>query len=239
MGSPIRAPFAGRKNNVVRHAELKLDPESFAGRVLVEFGFRVLQLWARTIRFQFEDRGGIFALPLAHRLVGASWHNRLLFLPRSIRCFFPHRQGLGLISASRDGDLVCDTRPSVQATHGARIEFPKGRSCLITTGRLHRRRRDGVLITPDGPRGPVYQLGGGVIFLAQKTGAPVRPMHLEYSSCWRLKSWDRFILPRPFARARYFRGPTYQVAATKTEEEFERERVAKSKLCLMAMVETR
>jgi len=42
-----------------------------------------------------------------------------------------------------------------------------------------------VVITPDGPRGPAYELGPGIIFLAQKSGAAVLPMNLEYSSCWR------------------------------------------------------
>ena len=63
-----------------------------------------------------------------------------------------------------------------------------------------------VVITPDGPRGPAYELGPGIIFLAQKTGAPVMPMNMEYSSCWRVKSWDRFIIPRPFSKVRVIVG---------------------------------
>ena len=50
---------------------MKLDPESFVARVLVAFGFRLLQIWARTIRFRIEDRGQIRELPLSERLIGA------------------------------------------------------------------------------------------------------------------------------------------------------------------------
>ena len=81
------------------------------------------------------------------------------------------------------------------------------------------------VITPDGPRGPAYELGQGIIFLAQQSGAEVVPLNMEYSSCWRVKSWDRFILPRPFSTVRVIFGPPHRVALTVGEEEFERERL--------------
>jgi lysophospholipid acyltransferase (LPLAT)-like uncharacterized protein len=216
---------------------LKLDPENFAGRVLVSFGFHLLQLWARTIRFQFEDRGGIFALPPSQRLIGVAWHNRLLFLPLAIRRFLPHRQGAALISASRDGAWYVKLVRRFQFDVVRGSSSRKGAAALLQLADYIAAGGDAV-ITPDGPRGPVYRLGGGIIFLAQKSGAQVLPMHLEYSSCWRLRSWDRFILPRPFCKARFIVGPTYQVTMTNNEEEFERER-RRLEDVLMSMVETR
>ena len=82
-----------------------------------------------------------------------------------------------------------------------------------------------VVITPDGPRGPAYELGQGIIFLAQQTGAEVVPINMEYSSCWRVKSWDRFILPKPFSKVRVIFGAPHRVAPTASEPEFEKERV--------------
>ena len=55
-------------------------------------------------------------------------------------------------------------------------------------------------ITPDGPKGPRYSMGAGALWLAQHTGAPVVPVSVEVSSCWRLGRWDGFLIPRPFAR---------------------------------------
>jgi lysophospholipid acyltransferase (LPLAT)-like uncharacterized protein len=95
-----------------------------------------------------------------------------------------------------------------------------------------------VVISPDGPRGPAYRLGPGVIFLAQKSGAPVFPINLEYSSSWRLKSWDRFFLPRPFARVRVIFGEPHQVAATDGDEAFEAERV-RLQDAMMSLVDER
>ena len=55
-------------------------------------------------------------------------------------------------------------------------------------------------ITPDGPRGPKYSLGPGAIFLSQKTGIPIMPVHARYHSAFRLKTWDSFAIPFPFSR---------------------------------------
>jgi hypothetical protein len=95
-----------------------------------------------------------------------------------------------------------------------------------------------VVITPDGPRGPAYELGPGIIFLAQKTGAPVVPVDMEYSSCWRIKSWDRFIVPRLFAKVRVIIGAPHRVRSTSTPEEFEAERL-RLQNAMMALVEMR
>jgi len=95
-----------------------------------------------------------------------------------------------------------------------------------------------VLITPDGPRGPAYELGPGIVFLAQKSGAAVVPANMEYSSCWRVKSWDRFVLPRPFAKVRVIFGPLHRVVLTTTDEEFEAERL-RLQNAMMSLVEMR
>jgi lysophospholipid acyltransferase (LPLAT)-like uncharacterized protein len=81
-----------------------------------------------------------------------------------------------------------------------------------------------VVITPDGPRGPAYELGPGIVFLAQKSGALVLPMNLEYSGCWRLGSWDRFIIPKPFSKVRVLISQPVRVKPTSTPEEFGAER---------------
>jgi lysophospholipid acyltransferase (LPLAT)-like uncharacterized protein len=57
-------------------------------------------------------------------------------------------------------------------------------------------------ITPDGPRGPCYELKAGAIIIPRRSGAPVLLIGGEFESAWRLKSWDRFYLPKPFSRVR-------------------------------------
>jgi lysophospholipid acyltransferase (LPLAT)-like uncharacterized protein len=57
-------------------------------------------------------------------------------------------------------------------------------------------------ITPDGPRGPRRGLAAGCVFLASTLGIPLVAMGIGYARPWRLSTWDRFAIPRPFSRAR-------------------------------------
>lgn len=52
--------------------------------------------------------------------------------------------------------------------------------------------------TPDGPRGPIYEVHHGIVKLASQSGLPIVPVCIEYESCWRLnKTWDRYAIPKP------------------------------------------
>ncbi len=218
-------------------AKEKLKIEGWLARWLIAFGFRLLQLWARTLRFEIEDRAGVVGRRVTENYIGALWHNRLLVFPFVLRRFLPQRHGAALISASRDGDLIADVvqRFGYDVIRGSSSRL--GASALLhLTGVLM--SGSDVVITPDGPRGPAYELGPGIIFLAQKSGAAVVPMNLEYSHCWRLGSWDRFIVPRPFAKVRVLINRPYRVTVTTTPEEFESERVSLQN-AMMALVEMR
>jgi len=169
--------------------------------------------------------------------IAALWHNRLLLISFVLKKFFPQRPGAGLISASRDGDLIADAtqRFGFDVVRGSSSRM--GATALRELSEVLASGRD-VLITPDGPRGPAYELGPGIIFLAQKTRAPVVPVNMEYSSCWRVKSWDRFIIPKPFSKVRVIIGPPQQIGPTSTDDEFERERLRLQNV-MMSVVERR
>ena len=77
-------------------------------RWLIAFGFRLLQIWARTLRYEIDDRLGAVGRPVKENYIGVLWHNRLLIFPFVLRRFFPNRRGAALISASRDGDLLAN-----------------------------------------------------------------------------------------------------------------------------------
>jgi len=214
-----------------------LKIEGWLARWLIAFGFRLLQLWARTLRYEIDDRAGIVGRPVAENYIGALWHNRLLIFPIVLRRFFPQRHGAALISASRDGDLLADgvKRFGYDVIRGSSSRL--GASAILQLTEMLASGRD-VVITPDGPRGPAYELGPGIVFLAQKSGAPVLPMNLEYSRCWRLGSWDRFIIPKPFSKVRVLINPPHHVKPTSKPDEFEAERLALQK-AMMALVEMR
>ena len=79
--------------------------------------------------------------------------------------------------------------------------------------------------TPDGPRGPRYGLQAGVVKMAQASGAPIIPMRLENSKAWRLKTWDRFCIPKPFSTLTVTLGDPIEVPRRGEDEKFEKIRV--------------
>ena len=81
-----------------------------------------------------------------------------------------------------------------------------------------------VCLTPDGPRGPRYKIQPGVIKLAESTRAPIVPIHATYSSAWRLKTWDRFVIPKPFSRVHVIFDEMHFVPPKIDDETFENSR---------------
>ena len=76
---------------------------------------------------------------------------------------------------------------------------------------LEKSRRMHLSITPDGPRGPRRRLAPGSIYLASKLGLPLVVLGFGYDRPWRLSSWDRFAIPRPYSRGRTILSPEIYV----------------------------
>jgi hypothetical protein len=160
-----------------------------------------MKLLAATLRLEVRDLCGIGSpeavLP---PVIYILWHNRFLTVPAAWRKIcYGHRQSVTLTSASRDGDMVA--RAMAVFGLGA-IRGSSSRRGVAALVGLKRALQDGidVCLTPDGPRGPRYQIQPGVIKLAQASGAPLVPVHVRFASAWRLKTWDRFVIPKPFSR---------------------------------------
>ena len=202
---------------------MKLD--SWPARLLIALGFGFYRLWARTLRLKVEDPHDVITFVRQQPVIFAIWHNRLLMLPRVFDPSFPTRQSYGLISASRDGDLIAQF---IERSGYGTIRGSSSRKGVIALRQLVETLVSGggnVLVTPDGPRGPVYQVSQGIVFLAQESGAPIVPIHMEYSSAWRLKSWDRFVVPRPFAKLRAIFGAPIHIPPVNGAEHSEVEQL--------------
>lgn len=131
------------------------------------------------------------------------WHQQQIFCIRLLLDIAKSdpRLKLGyLISPSADGDIATNMFGN-QGVHIIRGSATRGGAQALREIYL-RIKKDGIspIVTPDGPTGPIYECKPGVAMLAQLSKAPLLPLAYSASSTWRLKSWDRFMLPRPFAR---------------------------------------
>ena len=157
----------GKKGAHKNRAKETLKIQGRLARWLIAFGFWLLQIWARTLRYEVDDRAGVVGKPVAENYIAALWHNRLLLISFVLKRFLPQRPGAGLISASRDGDLISDLtrRFGFDVVRGSSSRL--GASALRELENVLASGHD-VLITPDGPRGPAYELGPGIVFLGAK-----------------------------------------------------------------------
>ena len=150
------------------------------------------------------------------RCIFALWHARLLPLVYTHR----GRSVAVLVSRHRDGELI--TRVI------ERLGYLTGRGSSTRGGEegirdMLRHAEEGRLlaITPDGPRGPAGQVKAGLVYLASRTGFPVVPVAASGSGAWTFDSWDRFRVPKPFARLVIAYGAPIVVPPRVPEEEIE------------------
>lgn len=124
------------------------------------------------------------------------WHENILF-PLYLR---GHSNLAMLLSRHRDADILTEL-----ANHLG-FEFVRGSTYGGGSAALRELVRKSqnmnLTITPDGPRGPRRVLAQGPVYLSSKLGLPIVAMGFGYDRPWRLGSWDRFAVPRPFSRAR-------------------------------------
>ena len=109
-----------------------------------------------------------------------------------------HRATL-LISASFDGELIARTIHRIGFLTARGSSSRGGSSGLRELARAIDSGSPAVF-PADGPRGPRYQLKPGAIKLAQMTGRPACPFYVLPQRAWMLRSWDEFLIPKPFSR---------------------------------------
>jgi lysophospholipid acyltransferase (LPLAT)-like uncharacterized protein len=175
----------------------------------VRLGTSLIRLLAATWRMRAMNRQPLDdARARGQRVIFALWHGELLPL------LWQHRgENVAIvISEHRDGEIIARIAESL-GYYTVRGSSSRGASrALIGLMREIDAGRDGA-ITPDGPRGPARVFAPGAAVAAQRTGALIVPIRAEASRAWHLKSWDRFLIPKPFARVRVSYGPLIRVDA--------------------------
>jgi lysophospholipid acyltransferase (LPLAT)-like uncharacterized protein len=186
------------------------------------FVWALFSLIGLTWRFETIAEEG--ATPLEHGAgAGAEifcfWHQCVL--PCSV--YFRSTGATILISRSFDGELITRTLALFgyhavrgSSSRGAR-EGLLGLKPVIESG-------GPAIFTADGPRGPIYQTKLGPIKLARMTGARIGAFHLEPKHAWRMRSWDRFMVPMPFTRIVVSWARWTTVPGDLAEEDFEAKR---------------
>jgi lysophospholipid acyltransferase (LPLAT)-like uncharacterized protein len=184
----------------------------------------VASLVAATVRYRIHDPHGFQQRQDIGQTIYCIWHNRLALCVKLYYGFGQRRDnapGLaGLVSASKDGALLSAIfqRFGVQPVRGSSSR--RGAQALLELNTWAGRGYD-LAITPDGPRGPRYVLADGAITLAQITGLPLVPASYHLNWKIRVKSWDQFQIPLPFARCDVQVGKVFHIPRQLSDDERE------------------
>jgi lysophospholipid acyltransferase (LPLAT)-like uncharacterized protein len=169
--------------------------------------YAYIHLWGRTSRFELIGRD----IQAAFRegqgpFIFTFWHSRQIY-----PLYYFRNTGVAtLVSQSRDGEYITQVirRCGLNASRGSTSR--RGSEGLREQLRWLKQGYS-VAFTPDGPRGPREVVQAGVIQLARLAGLPITPAAFCGSRCIRINSWDRFMLPLPFARVRLVVGEDIHV----------------------------
>lgn len=179
-------------------------------RWIVRLGGPLVRLLASTWRFEEVNAAPWRALRADGKpFIFALWHGHLL-----AQTWLRRREGITvMISEHRDGEIIARLVESwgYQTVRGS-TSRGAGRALLGMVRELQSGKE--FAITPDGPRGPAGEAAPGVLLASQRAHVPIVTMRSEVSRTWRLRSWDRFMVPKPFARVRVIYGDPWVAPAT-------------------------
>lgn len=178
--------------------------------------------WSLRYRIDgLEQMAGKYA---GKAVIFALWHNRIFAMPYTKPQLSKDNEVCVLTSASKDGAILETAIRTFGLTAVRGSSSRRGAAALVA---LRRKLASGatVTITPDGPRGPRYVVQPGLVKLAQLSGAPIVVVSVNFSRCWRLKSWDRFCIPKPFSKVMVNLEDGIEISKELSDDAFENERV--------------
>ncbi|HHH20239.1 MAG TPA: DUF374 domain-containing protein [Campylobacterales bacterium] len=163
--------------------------------------------WTYRKTYHFQDA------PLTEQLIAVSWHSELLISPQVYRHLRQKQRTSAIISRHFDGDIVAKVLAFFRIAPLRGSSNKGARSVLINALRALKEGHS-VLLTPDGPRGPRYTMSDGAVALAMKSGLPIVAINYQTTSYWQFSSWDKFVVPKPFARLEIY----HEVIRLETED---------------------
>ncbi len=167
----------------------------------------------------------------------AYWHQHHVLCSGRVREWI--RRGFKacfLISGSVDGEVP----ERIARAYGAEvIRGSANQSGALALRDQHEMMRKGfsIVSTPDGPQGPQHELKTGVMLMARVGKVPIVPVSCAADRAWYLNRWDRFMIPKPFARVVVGIGEPYEIPAGTRMDEIEPHRLAVQERVMSLMKE--
>jgi len=168
---------------------------------LVPWGHAVLKVYLSLVKLEpVNEEGFRKFLQDGNRVIAGVWHQRILGVLNYAGQFGGYKPSV-MISRSRDGELIARLIERLHFRPVRGSSSSHGREALAAM--VHDLKEHPFAVHAlDGPTGPRGVVKAGLIRMAQLSGASIVPVYISCSRFWQLRSWDRFIIPKPFSTVR-------------------------------------
>lgn len=146
------------------------------------------------------------------------WHNRLSIVSEVLYKLDPITVFVAFISKSRDGDPLSKLANSYKTGKAIRVAHNQRHQALKCVIDRLKSTDEVVIITPDGPRGPRYEVKPGIVVAALESKASITPFSWSSTAFWQLGSWDKLMFPKPFSKLIVTFGEPIQLQDRAVEE---------------------
>lgn len=155
--------------------------------------FMVMKLLWFTYRkkYHFIDE------PIEGQCIAVTWHSELLISPQAYRKLRKKQKTAAIIAQHYDGELIARTF-NFLGILPLRGSSRKGAKAVLISAIKALKDGTSVMITPDGPKGPRYSMSDGAVALALRSNLPLMIVNYQANAYWQLRSWDKFVIPKPF-----------------------------------------
>ncbi|MFK5882547.1 MAG: lysophospholipid acyltransferase family protein [Sulfurospirillum sp.] len=147
----------------------------------------------------------------------AFWHGELLSVLKGYLFFVGNPNIDSIVSEHSDGEIIAKT---VSLFGGGTIRGSSTRGGIKVLKQSFKALQKGrnIAITPDGPKGPRHSVADGIVLISQKKMVPIVTFNCKPTSYWQFKSWDRFIIPKPFSTLDFYIGEPFLLDGLSLQE---------------------
>jgi lysophospholipid acyltransferase (LPLAT)-like uncharacterized protein len=196
----------------------------FKKHFLIPIAYWLIRLYLSVIRIRVINEDALIShLEKGGKAVISIWHQRFFGVIGYAKKFSIYKPS-AIISRSRDGELIAQVviRLGFRPIRGSSSRGGREALAAIVEDLAE---NPAAVHGVDGPRGPKGVVKAGLIRIAQLSQAAIFPVYISVDRAWILKSWDRFLIPKPFSRILIHWDDPITVPAVMNREEFEETRL--------------
>ena len=177
----------------------------------------ILYVLIRLIQFTLKKRFHLSEPIPNEPIMIAFWHGKLLLAPFIYKKLRKDVKIGVIISDHFDGKIIAKTM-GFFGFETIRGSSSKGGIKVLKES--FRKIGEGydIAITPDGPRGPLHSLADGIVSISQKKNLKIVTINYKASSFWELKSWDKFMIPKPFSTVDFYASEPFSIEGLEKEK---------------------